>query len=176
LKRSPSVWRTRSYTAAINLVRGSLREFGIVIPAGSVKVRPAVLAALEDADNELPMTLRDTLGAMLDTIKTAENGRHRGSSAGVCRRGLAKPLGSRRANTPVEARADSAASPSAVDVYLRILLIHGARAVLRSAKVAAKKQQPLDRTRAWALAQSARVGHYTRPRARRPALGSASIS
>jgi transposase len=40
-------------TAAINLVRGLLREFGIVIPSGSVKVRPAVLAALEDADNEL---------------------------------------------------------------------------------------------------------------------------
>jgi transposase len=45
------------------------------------------------------------------------------------------------------------------DIYLRTLLIHGARAVLRSAKVAAKKQQPLDRTRAWALALSERVGH-----------------
>ena len=40
-----------------------------------------------------------------------------------------------------------------------MLLIHGARAVLRSAKVAQKKQQPLDRTRAWALALSERVGH-----------------
>ncbi len=37
--------------------------------------------------------------------------------------------------------------------------IHGARAVLRSAKVAAKKQHPLDRTRAWALALSERIGH-----------------
>ena len=45
------------------------------------------------------------------------------------------------------------------DVYLRMLLIHGARAVLRSAKVAANRQQPLDRTRAWALALSDRVGH-----------------
>jgi hypothetical protein len=40
-----------------------------------------------------------------------------------------------------------------------MLLIHGARAVLRSAKVAQKKQQPLDRTRAWALALAERVGH-----------------
>jgi transposase len=40
-----------------------------------------------------------------------------------------------------------------------MLLIHGARAVLRSAKVAAMKHQPLDRARAWALALSARVGH-----------------
>ncbi|MGA9342884.1 MAG: hypothetical protein WBV61_11225, partial [Rhodanobacteraceae bacterium] len=31
--------------------------------------------------------------------------------------------------------------------------------VLRSAKVAAKKQQPLDRTRAWALGLSERIGH-----------------
>ena len=38
------------------------------------------------------------------------------------------------------------------DVYLRMPLIHGARAVRRSAKVARKKQQPLDHTRAWALA------------------------
>jgi transposase len=45
------------------------------------------------------------------------------------------------------------------DVSLRMLLIHGARAVLRSAKLARKKQQPLDRTRAWALALSERVGH-----------------
>ena len=32
-------------TAAINLIRGLLREFGIVIPVGSAKVRAAVLAA-----------------------------------------------------------------------------------------------------------------------------------
>ncbi len=45
------------------------------------------------------------------------------------------------------------------DDYLRMLLIHDARAVLRSAKLARKKKQPLDRTRAWALALSERVGH-----------------
>ena len=45
------------------------------------------------------------------------------------------------------------------DVYLRMLLIHGARAVLRSAKVVAKKQQPLDRTQTWTLTLSERVGH-----------------
>lgn len=45
------------------------------------------------------------------------------------------------------------------DVYLRMLLIHAARAVLRSAKLARKKQQPLDRTRQWALALAERVGH-----------------
>ena len=42
---------------------------------------------------------------------------------------------------------------------LRMRLIHGARAVLRSAKVASKKQQPLDRTRSWALALAERIDH-----------------
>lgn len=183
-------------TAAINLIRGLLREFGVVIPLGSAKVRPAVLAALEDADNELPMALRESLSTVLEQIASVQtamvdiearlqafaerdvrsqrlqraggiglitatalsasvgdfdrfpSGRHFASSLGLTPRehssGHVRRLGR------VSKRGD---------VYLRMLLIHGARAVLRSAKVAAKKQQPLDRTRAWALALSARVGH-----------------
>ena len=49
--------------------------------------------------------------------------------------------------------------PEYGDVYLRTLLIHGARALLRSAVLARKKQQPLDRTRQWALALAERIGH-----------------
>lgn len=41
-------------TSTINLLRGVLREFGLVIPLGATKVRPAVLAALEDGDNGVP--------------------------------------------------------------------------------------------------------------------------
>src|SRR5579863_1619290 len=55
-------------TATINLVRGVLREFGVVIPVGAAKVRPAVLAALEDGSSDVPMTLRHTLGEMLDQL------------------------------------------------------------------------------------------------------------
>ena len=183
-------------TAAINLLRGLLREFGIVIPLGAMKVRPAVLAALEDVDNELPMALRETLQGALDTIKACEteclaieqrlqaflerdlrsqrlqraggiglitatalsasvgdfdrfpSGRHFASSLGLTPREHSS--GSMRRLGRVTKRGD---------VYLRMLLIHGARAVLRSAKVAANRQQPLDRTRAWALALSDRVGH-----------------
>lgn len=183
-------------TAAINLVRGLLREFGVVIRLGSAKVRPAVLAALEDADNDVPMALRDTLGGVLDAIADAAgamaaietrlqafaeadlrsqrlqraggiglitatalsasvgafdrfpSGRHFASSLGLTPRehssGKVRRLGR------VTKRGD---------VYLRMLLIHGARAVLRSAKLAQKNQQPLDRLRAWALALSDRVGH-----------------
>ena len=55
-------------TSTINLVRGVLREFGVIIPLGAAQVRPAVLAALEDGDNDLPMALRHTLGEMLERL------------------------------------------------------------------------------------------------------------
>lgn len=55
-------------TAAINTVRGLLREFGVAIPAGADKVRPAALAALEDGDNDIPVALRHALAGLLDQI------------------------------------------------------------------------------------------------------------
>ena len=55
-------------TSLLNLLRGALREFGIVIPLGATKVKPAVRDALEDGDNALPMSLRQTLSALLDQI------------------------------------------------------------------------------------------------------------
>ncbi len=41
----------------------------------------------------------------------------------------------------------------------RTLLIHGARAVLSSARTARKRGDPLDRTRSWALELADRIGH-----------------
>ena len=62
----------RERTAALNLVRGVLREFGVVIPMGAARVRAAVLAALEDGDNDLPMALRHTLAEQLERIACLE--------------------------------------------------------------------------------------------------------
>lgn len=45
------------------------------------------------------------------------------------------------------------------DTYLRTLLIHGARANLRSALLARKRGAELDRTQVWALQLAERVGH-----------------
>ena len=45
------------------------------------------------------------------------------------------------------------------DVYLRTLLIHGARAVLNATLAAAKRGRTLDRLRAWALATQQRCGY-----------------
>jgi transposase len=51
-----------------NLLRGVLREYGIAIPMGAAKVKPAVRDALEDADNALPMPSRETLHALLEQL------------------------------------------------------------------------------------------------------------
>lgn len=59
-------------TALMNLLRGVLREFCIAIPLGAAKVRPAVRDALEDADNAMPMPLRETLSGLLDQIDALE--------------------------------------------------------------------------------------------------------
>lgn len=183
-------------TAAINLLRGLLREFGIVIPLGAARVRPGVLAALEDAENDLPMALRDTLNRVLDQIQACEQAmadieRHLAAFAAddgrsqrlqqaggiglITATALSASVGeidrfrsgrrfaSYLGLTPREYSSGSRRRLGRVtkrgDRYLRMLLIHGARAVLRSAKVAQRKGQPLDRTRAWALALSERVGH-----------------
>lgn len=45
------------------------------------------------------------------------------------------------------------------DVYLRTLLIHGARAVLNAAQLAARRGRPLDRLRTWVLATAQRCGY-----------------
>ena len=45
------------------------------------------------------------------------------------------------------------------DTYLRMLLVHGARAVLRSAVVAGRVGRPLDRLRQWALQVQRRTCH-----------------
>lgn len=61
-------------TALINLIRGLLREFGLVIASGAERVRPATLAALEDGDNDLPMSLRHSLHHLLEQIALCESG------------------------------------------------------------------------------------------------------
>lgn len=183
-------------TAAINLVRGVLREFGLVIPAGAGKVRPAVLAALEDGDNALPMALRAALAMTLEQIASAEvamqcieaslrefsarDGRSQrlqraggiglitatamsASIGQIDRFASGRQFASYLGLTPREYSSGSTRKLGRItkrgDTYLRMLLVHGARAGLRSAKVAKAKGVALDKTQAWALALAERVGH-----------------
>lgn len=58
----------RTRTRRINLLRGQLREFGLVVPQGRVRGLAAVRAALEDADNGLPDALRPWIAQTLEEI------------------------------------------------------------------------------------------------------------
>lgn len=183
-------------TACINSLRGLLREFGIVIPEGSSRVRPAALAALEDGDNDLSMSLRHSLAGLLDQVQAAEkaiaaietelqsfldrdlrsqryqracgvglitatafsasigsldrfpSGRHFSSLLGLAPREHSSGKHRRLGRISKQG-----------DVYLRTLLIHGARSALAAAKAARNKGKPIDKLRTWALDLAERVGH-----------------
>lgn len=183
-------------TATINLVRGVLREFGVAIPNGAAKVAPAVRAALQDGDNDLPMALRATLAEQLERIMSLQadmavierrleqeaaqdvavqryltvpgvglmtatalragagdlarfrSGRHLAAWIGLVPREHSS--GHQRRLGTITKRGDA---------YLRTLLIHGGRAVLRSALMRQRTGRPLDPLQAWALAVQQRQGH-----------------
>ena len=183
-------------TAAINTVRGLLREFGIAIPARADKVRPATLAALEDGDNDIPMALRHALAGLLDQIVACQEAmaaieKQLADIAKLdtrCQRLMAAsgvglitatalsagigdfarfPSGRHFASalglTPREYSSGGTRKLGRItkqgDVFLRTLLIHGARSALIVAATARKRGQPLDRTQQWALALAERKGH-----------------
>ncbi|GLQ91975.1 IS110 family transposase [Dyella acidisoli] len=184
------------HTSTINLLRGVLREFGLVIPLGASKVRPTVLTFLEDGDNDLPMALRHTLGNLLDRLanlhtdmtaieqqleafaqRDPTSQRYQSvpgigllTATALC--ASVGPLDRFRSGrhfaawlglTPREhssgAQRHLGAMSKRGDGYLRLLLIHGARAALRAAQVRQRKDQPLNHLQAWALALQARQGH-----------------
>lgn len=183
-------------TATLNLLRGVLREFGITAPVGAAKVPPAVRAALEDGDNELPMALRDSLAGLLEhshalavqmaaiearlaefahrdvasqryqqvpgigvitatalcasvgDLQRFRSGRHFAAWLGLPPREHSS--GRHRHLGRMSKRGDG---------YLRMLLIHGARAALRAAQVRQRRGDPLTPIQQWALALQQRQGH-----------------
>jgi transposase len=183
-------------TATINLLRGVLREFGIGMAVGAANVRAAVLAALEDADNELPMLVRHTLAEQRDRLAalTADMNQIERRLAGFSE---SDPVSQRYQQVPgigvLTATALRASAGSLArfrngryfaawlgltprehssghqrrlgriskrgDGYLRMLLIHGARSVLRAAQLRLRRGQPLSLLQQWALALQERVGH-----------------
>ena len=71
LHRIRTTW-IRTRTARLNGLRGLLREFGVTIPVGARHVVPHVRALVEDADAPVPMSLRPSLAALCDEIRTLE--------------------------------------------------------------------------------------------------------
>lgn len=183
-------------TATINLLRGVLREFGIVIPLGAAKVRPAVLTVLENGENELPMPLRHTLGELLDQLAYLADAmstielrlRDCAQSDPACQRyqqvpgiGVLTATALRASTSSLDRfrsgrhfaawlglapREHSSGSHRRLgriskrgDGYLRLLLIHGARAALRAAQLRQQRAQHLSRLQTWATDLRQRVGH-----------------
>jgi len=71
LHRLRSGWMSER-TARINCLRGLLRELGVFIPTGARQVVPAVWALVEDADADVPDTLRPFLAELCQEIREIE--------------------------------------------------------------------------------------------------------
>lgn len=182
--------------AAINLVRGLLREYGIAIPEGSTKVPQAVRAALEDADNELPMGLRATIAEQMVRIialshdmgtieqRLAEEAERdvavqryltvpgvglltatalRAGAGDLARFSSGRHLAAWIGLVPREHSSGHVRRLGKItkrgDPYLRTLLIHGGRAVLRAAAMRQRAGRTLEPLQAWALELAQRQGH-----------------
>jgi len=191
IHRMRSGWKAER-TARINCVRGILREFGIILPAGARAVVPKVQELLREPDTPIPGILRPTLDEACDEILELERrSKHAEQQltvfarsnpqvsrlcsvpgvgllsatalvafvGGVQRFRTARHFASYLGITPRERSSGSKRILGRIskrgDVYLRMLLIHGARAVLLSAK---RMKHP-DPLRTWALSVEARRGH-----------------
>lgn len=158
----------KARTAQANQIRGLLSEFGIVMPQGLRSIFNRIPEVLEDADNNLPMTMRNLLYRLTENLK--EMNRHvcelesqiqRWHSENEASQALARVPGvgpitaSAMVATVGDAREFRNGRQLAAwlglvprqhssggkqtllgiskrgDVYLRTLLIHGARAVVR---------------------------------------------
>src|SRR5260370_283689 len=75
LHRMRSAW-VADRTAKINLLRGLLRELGLVIPLGARKVIPHAWAFIEDAESGIPDAIRPPLADLCQDIRTLEERIH----------------------------------------------------------------------------------------------------
>ncbi len=147
-------------TAQVNQIRGLLAEYGITIPQGRAHVRPCLAAILEDAENGLSALFRASLQGLagellhLDERVAAYDAQIAaiGSDPRLLGsgRGLAAFLGLVPRQHSTGGRDRLLGISKHGDTYLRQLLIHGARAVMRWVE---RKADALSR---WATALRAR--------------------
>jgi transposase len=155
-------------TAQVNQIRGLLAEFGIVIPQGVLQVRMRLPAILEEAENDLPRSMRELLSGLLahfrqlgqrvEELEQQIKAWHRKQEASqrlgaipgigpVTATALLASIGDARSFSngrqlaawlglvPRQRSSGGKAQLLGIskrgDIYLRTLLIHGARSVLR---------------------------------------------
>jgi transposase len=191
LHRFRSRWLAER-TGRINAVRGTLREFGFVIPVGAHHVLPKTREWVQDSDSEVPDLLRPVLHNACDEIELLSE-RVRGidrqlkayekedlrvqwllSVPGIgpltatalvafvgdvhrfrSSRSFSNFFGLTPGETSTGGRRRLGRITKRGDNYLRMLLIHGARAVLSSAK---HTKNP-DRLRSWGVRIQSTAGH-----------------
>jgi transposase len=157
----------------VNTLRGILREFGFAIPIGVNVAKDRIGTALADPESEVPPALRATLAEMLQEIRFLEqkilgigaltstalraivgdiqrfpSGRHFASWLGL----------TPNERSSAEKRRLGKISKQG-DVYLRTLIVHGARSALLGAHRAERSGHPLDHLRRWALDCERQRGH-----------------
>lgn len=115
-------------TAQINQIRGLLMEYGIELPQGRRRVRGEFPRILEDAENGLTTRFRESAPWALrlywqqfGNINAFRNGREMAAWVGLVPR--QHSTGGKDRLLGISKRGD---------VYLRTILIHGARAALRT--------------------------------------------
>ena len=192
LHRSRQQWQ-KTRTARINLARGMLREFGVVVPEGAQRGLTAMRAAL--ADDTLDPRLHVLLTSLLQEIQETEKrvvamdrqlaqlSQHDpvilkleslpgigwitatalcASVGDIHRFAHGRTLSSWLGFTPKEHSSGSSRKLGRMskrgDVYVRTLLIQGARSVLAAARRAQRAGKRLDRLRTWAIAVADRRG------------------
>ena len=175
-------------TARINHMRGLLREFGVVAPAGAQRFVRDVLQLLDLKCEQLPARVRRIVLSLWEETRALERrieavnqelesvATHESVVRALCRiPGIgvltatalfatvgnvhAFPSGRRLASwlglTPREFSSGSRRRLGRIskqgDAYVRMLLIHGARAALNGARRLAKAGKPLTHLQAWAL-------------------------
>jgi transposase len=193
LHRLRSAW-IADRTSRLNLLRGLLRELGITIPLGAEHVVPQVRLYIQDADCEVPDSIRHALAEACDEIRDFERRikdveRQLEALAkqtpavqtllsvpgvglltatalfafvgDVQRFSSARRFASYLGLTPRERSTGGRRRLGRIskrgDVYLRMLLVSGARSVL----LGARRTKTPDRLRTWALGLAARRGHNT---------------
>jgi transposase len=181
--------------ARINLLRGCLREYGIVVPKGIGRGITTIREALAIADNGLPEVMRPWVQEVLQELQCVKDSMHRierqleehARQDELVQRWLQAPgigvLGATALRAQVgdfqrfysgrhfasylglTAREHSSGERRRLgriskrgDVYLRTLLVHGARSALVAANRAEKAGRALDGLRRWALQTERRIG------------------
>ena len=113
---------TKQRTAKSNQIRGLVAEYGLVAPKELVQLRRALPCWLEDAENGLSERFRRLLNGLWGDLRSLDERMTE----------LDREIAVIARNDPVAKRLLGISKRG--DAYLRVLLIHGARSVIRYSK------------------------------------------